>query len=113
MLFSYDQKSIVSAHARTRLRRASFPREMADGERDSEAEDAAAAADTLAERQRLKAALHYSVGKVCGEVEGSEFSREVVAAVTEAAFNQTQLLAWDVEAFAKSVLSSSSPVEID
>lgn len=51
--------------------------------------------------QRLKAALHYSAGKVCGEVEGAEFSREVVAAVTEAAFNQSQLLAWDTEAFAK------------
>ena len=77
---------------------------------DSEGEDAASAADTLAERQRLKAALHHAVGKVCGEVEGSEFSREVVAAVTEAAFNQTQLLAADVEAFAKSV--GSQPVVI-
>ena len=75
-----------------------------DTERDSGAEDGgAAAADALAEKQRLKAALHHSVGKVCGVVEGSEFSREVVAAVTEAAFNQTQLLACDLEAFAKYV----------
>ena len=48
--------------------------------------------------QRLKAALHHSVGKICAEVEGTEFSREVIAAVTEAAFNQSQLLAWDTEA---------------
>ena len=57
--------------------------------------------DSLAERQRLKAALHHAVGRVCGEVERAEFTREVVAAVTEAAFNQTILLSRDTEAFAK------------
>ena len=57
--------------------------------------------DNLAEKQRLKAALHHSCGKVCAEVEDVEFSREVIAAITEAAFNQSQLLAWDTEAFAK------------
>ena len=57
----------------------------------------------LAEKQRLKAALHHAAGRICGEVEGAEFSREVVAAITEAAFNQTQLLSRDSEAFARSV----------
>ena len=59
--------------------------------------------------QRLKAALHHSVGKICAEVEGTEFSREVIAAVTEAAFNQSQLLAWDMEAFAKLVKAPQNP----
>ena len=62
--------------------------------------------------QRLKAALHHSVGKVCAEVERAEFSREVIAAVTEAAFNQSQLLAWDAEAFAKLVDSSLHPFSL-
>ena len=71
---------------------------MADDDCTGEVEEEE---DCLAERQRLKAALHYSVGTVCGEVEGVEFSREAVAAMTEAAFNQTRLLATDLEAFAK------------
>ena len=52
------------------------------------------------------------MGKVCAEVEGAEFSREVIAAVTEAAFNQSQLLAWDTEAFAKLVDSSTHPFSL-
>ena len=63
----------------------------------------------LACTQRLKAALHHSVGKICAEVEGTEFSREVIAAVTEAVFNQSQLLAWDTEAFAKLVKAPHNP----
>lgn len=43
------------------------------------------------------------MGEVCSEVEDTGFSREIIATVTEAAFNQSQLLAWDIEAFAKSV----------
>ncbi len=53
--------------------------------------------------QRLKAALHYTVGLVCSEHTETTFSRELVALVTETAFNQCQLLARDLEAFAKYV----------
>lgn len=52
--------------------------------------------------QRLKAALHYTVGGVCQQVgEGETFSREVVAILTETAFKQANLLATDLELFAK------------
>ena len=42
------------------------------------------------------------MGRIGGEVEGSEFNREVIAAISEAAFNQSRLLAWDLEAFSRS-----------
>ena len=54
-----------------------------------------------AHTQRLKAALHYGVGHVCSEVEGMTFSRELVATITETAFKQCELLATDLELFAK------------
>jgi hypothetical protein len=49
----------------------------------------------------LKAALHYGVGHVCSEVEGMTFSRELVATITETSFKQCELLATDLELFAK------------
>jgi hypothetical protein len=49
----------------------------------------------------LKAALHYGVGHVCSEVEGMTFSRELVATITETTFKQCELLATDLELFAK------------
>ena len=51
--------------------------------------------------QRLKAALHYTVGEVCSQVEGSTFSRELVAILTESTYKQAELLANDLELFAK------------
>lgn len=52
--------------------------------------------------QRLKAALHYTTGTVCKEaVEGMTFSRELVAIITETTFKQAELLATDLELFAK------------
>ena len=58
--------------------------------------------------QRLKAALHYTVGSVCNEVEGEmTFSREMVAVLTEAAFKQANLLATDLELFAKYVVGAT------
>lgn len=68
---------------------------------DREEEEEEEGEDVLAEKQRLKAALHHSVGRVCGEVEGTQYTREFIAAVSEATFNQLQLLAGDIEAFAK------------
>ena len=52
--------------------------------------------------QRLKAALHYTVGTICKEeVEDTTFSRELVAIMTETAFKQSELFATDLELFAK------------
>ena len=53
--------------------------------------------------QRLKAALHYTVGRVCEEVEDVTFSRELIATISETAFRQCQVLATDLEQFARYV----------
>jgi len=54
--------------------------------------------------QRLKASLHYTVGKI-GEERGSELGvevqRTVVAALTELAAGHLTTVAEDIEAFAK------------
>ena len=47
--------------------------------------------------------MHYAVGEVCGQVEDTTFSREMVAVLTEATFRQAELLATDLEQFAKYV----------
>ena len=47
--------------------------------------------DTWSEFQRLKAAVHYTVGRLCqktGEEHQREFSRQVVAAIAETTFRQ-------------------------
>ena len=55
--------------------------------------------------QRLKAALHYSVGKVCEDVQnecnGYTISKDVMAAITELAMHQCEMLSTDLELFAK------------
>ncbi|XP_032370430.1 centromere protein S isoform X2 [Etheostoma spectabile] len=53
---------------------------------------------------RLKAAVHYTVGRLCqrmGEVHRREFSRQVLAAIAETAFRQCDIFAKDLEAFAR------------
>ena len=45
--------------------------------------------------------MHYAVGRVCEEVEGASFSKEVMVAITETAFKQCEVLAIDLEHFAK------------
>ncbi|XP_061688145.1 centromere protein S [Syngnathoides biaculeatus] len=55
-------------------------------------------------RQRLKAAVHYTVARMCqkmGEEQSREFSRQAVAAIAETAFRQCDIFAKDLEAFAK------------
>ncbi|KAM4588085.1 centromere protein S [Odontesthes bonariensis] len=55
-------------------------------------------------RQRLKAAIHYTVGHLCqriGEDHKREFSRQVVAAIAETTFRQCDVFAKDLEAFAR------------
>ncbi|XP_031157400.1 centromere protein S [Sander lucioperca] len=55
-------------------------------------------------QQRLKAAVHYTVGRLCqrmGEDHRREFSRQVIAAIAETAFRQCDIFAKDLEAFAR------------
>ncbi|TDH13900.1 hypothetical protein EPR50_G00038170 [Perca flavescens] len=55
-------------------------------------------------QQRLKAAVHYTVGRLCqrmGEDHRREFSRQVIAAIAETAFRQCDVFAKDLEAFAR------------
>uniref|UniRef100_UPI0037E9744B centromere protein S n=1 Tax=Semicossyphus pulcher TaxID=241346 RepID=UPI0037E9744B len=54
--------------------------------------------------QRLKAAVHFTVGRLCqqtGEDHHREFSRQVIAAIAETAFRQCDIFAKDLEAFAR------------
>lgn len=60
--------------------------------------------EALAYQQRLKAALHYTVGRICekaGEESGLQFSRRFIAALTETTFKQCESFATDLELFAK------------
>eukprot|EP00920_Eleutheroschizon_duboscqi_P027329 GHVT01066908.1.p1 GENE.GHVT01066908.1~~GHVT01066908.1.p1 ORF type:complete len:140 (-),score=15.65 GHVT01066908.1:393-812(-) len=61
-------------------------------------------ADKLLYTQRLKAAVHYTVGKIC-EDEAADldvtFSRQFIAVLAEATFKQCQVMAKDLEQFAK------------
>ncbi|MCJ8729419.1 hypothetical protein PDJAM_G00106150 [Pangasius djambal] len=54
--------------------------------------------------QRLKAAVHYTVSKLCQSTAAEcekEMSRQVVAAITETTFRQCEIFAKDLEAFAR------------
>ncbi|XP_031574714.1 centromere protein S-like [Actinia tenebrosa] len=68
-----------------------------DEEQDSEYE-------TLAYQQRIKAALHYTVGRICEQIEienGMQYSRQFIAALTETTYRQCESFAVDLELFAK------------
>ena len=65
-------------------------------------------AEDLEYRQRLKAAVHYTVGKICEEVtltgtapSGMKFSPHFIAMLSETTFKQCESLAVDLESFAK------------
>lgn len=54
--------------------------------------------------QRLKAAVHFTVGCLClkiGEEHRREFSRQTIAAIAETTFRQCDIFAKDLEAFAR------------
>ncbi|NXS33242.1 CENPS protein, partial [Pomatostomus ruficeps] len=54
--------------------------------------------------QRLKAAVHYTVGCLCQEVaedKDVQFSKQSVAAISEIAFRQCEIFAKDLEMFAR------------
>ncbi|KAL7407051.1 hypothetical protein ABVT39_002094 [Epinephelus coioides] len=55
-------------------------------------------------QQRLKAAVHYTVGRLCqemGQDHRRKFSRQVIAAIAETAYRQCDTFAKDLEAFAR------------
>uniref|UniRef100_UPI00358E1CF7 centromere protein S-like isoform X4 n=1 Tax=Myxine glutinosa TaxID=7769 RepID=UPI00358E1CF7 len=55
-------------------------------------------------RSRLRAAMHFTVGKLCEKVANDEhvsFSKQAVAAIAETTFRQCELFTRDVEMFAK------------
>ncbi|XP_028262326.1 centromere protein S [Parambassis ranga] len=65
-------------------------------------------------RQRLKAAVHYTVGRLCqktGQDLRVEFSRQVIAAITETTYRQCDIFAKDLEAFARHAKRSTVSVE--
>jgi len=54
--------------------------------------------------QRLKAAMHYTVGRICEQCEQEtnvKYSKEAIAAISETTFRYTQTIARDLELFAK------------
>ncbi|KAL7891643.1 hypothetical protein AOLI_G00011190 [Acnodon oligacanthus] len=54
--------------------------------------------------QRLKAAVHYTVGRLCQQAAADrerEFSRQAIAALAEITFRQCDIFATDLEAFAR------------
>ncbi|XP_053171235.1 centromere protein S [Scomber japonicus] len=71
-------------------------------------------ADKDENHQRLKAAVHYTVGRLCqktGEEHQREFSRQVVAAIAETTFRQCDIFAKDLEAFARHAKRSTVSAE--
>ncbi|XP_060775393.1 centromere protein S [Neoarius graeffei] len=57
-----------------------------------------------AHTQRLKAAVHYTVSKLCQSIAAEsekEISKQAVAAIAEATFRQCEIFAEDLEAFAR------------
>ncbi|XP_038552966.1 centromere protein S [Micropterus salmoides] len=65
-------------------------------------------------QQRLKAAVHYTVGRLCQKIGGDhrrEFSRQVIAAIAETTFRQCDTFAKDLEAFARHAKRSTVTAE--
>uniref|UniRef100_A0A8C5KI76 Centromere protein S n=1 Tax=Jaculus jaculus TaxID=51337 RepID=A0A8C5KI76_JACJA len=55
-------------------------------------------------QQRLKAAVHYTVGCLCNEValdKEVQFSKQTIAAISEVTFRQCEHFAKDLEMFAR------------
>ncbi|XP_013912509.1 PREDICTED: centromere protein S-like isoform X1 [Thamnophis sirtalis] len=67
-----------------------------------------------AEAQRLKAAFHYTVARLCEDVaedKNIQFSRQTIAAISEITFRQCEMFAKDLEMFAKHGKRSTVNVE--
>ncbi|KAM7139379.1 centromere protein S [Macrochelys suwanniensis] len=60
--------------------------------------------ERLLHSQRLKAAVHYTVGCLCQEVaedKDIQFSKQTIAAISEITFRQCEVFAKDLEMFAR------------
>ncbi|KAM6216902.1 centromere protein S-like [Rhynchocyon petersi] len=60
--------------------------------------------ERLSHQQRLKAAVHYTVGCLCEEVATDkeiQFSKQTIAAISELTFRQCENFAKDLEMFAR------------
>ncbi|XP_057641176.1 centromere protein S [Chionomys nivalis] len=65
-------------------------------------------------RQRLKAAVHYTVGHLCNEValdKQVQFNKQTVAAIAEVTFRQCENFAKDLEMFARHAKRSTVTTE--
>ncbi|KAI7807601.1 centromere protein S [Triplophysa rosa] len=60
--------------------------------------------DNDAQKQRLKAAIHYTVGYHCQHIASDcekQITKQTIAAIAETAFRQCDIFAKDLEAFAR------------
>ncbi|TRY69811.1 hypothetical protein DNTS_000589 [Danionella cerebrum] len=60
--------------------------------------------DSEAQKQRLKAAVHFSVASLCENIAADsekQFTKQTIAAIAETAFRQCDIFAKDLEAFAR------------
>ncbi|XP_007940807.1 centromere protein S [Orycteropus afer afer] len=65
-------------------------------------------------QQRLKAAVHYTVGRLCEEValdKDMQFSKPTIAAISEVTFRQCENFAKDLEMFARHAKRSTINTE--
>uniref|UniRef100_A0A8C5K405 Centromere protein S n=1 Tax=Jaculus jaculus TaxID=51337 RepID=A0A8C5K405_JACJA len=65
-------------------------------------------------QQRLKAAVHYTVGCLCNEValdKEVQFSKQTIAAISEVTFRQCEHFAKDLEMFARHAKRSTISTE--
>ncbi|XP_057552070.1 uncharacterized protein LOC130829604 isoform X2 [Hippopotamus amphibius kiboko] len=71
---------------------------------EEEEEEGAEEQQRFSYRQRLKAAVHYTVGCLCEEVASDkemQFSKQTIAAISEVTFRQCENFAKDLEMFAR------------
>ncbi|NWW49192.1 CENPS protein, partial [Pedionomus torquatus] len=64
--------------------------------------------------QRLKAAVHYTVGCLCQDVaedKEMQFSKQTIAAISEITFRQCETFAKDLEMFARHAKRSTVTIE--
>ncbi|KAM9256373.1 centromere protein S-like [Cariama cristata] len=76
--------------------------------------EAAEAEERLLLTQRLKAAVHYTVGCLCQDVaedKDMQFSKQTVAAISEITFRQCENFAKDLEMFARHAKRSTVTIE--
>ncbi|XP_013359746.1 PREDICTED: centromere protein S isoform X2 [Chinchilla lanigera] len=79
-------------------------------EEEQEAEEQ----ERFSSQQRLKAAVHYTVGCLCQEVAADkemQFSKQTIAAISEITFRQCENFARDLELFARHAKRSTINTE--